>query len=338
MADPRFFEKAAPMTLGEIAERFGATLSDTAKSDLRMTDVAPLSTAGEGHLSFLDNMKYKGQLTETKAAAVLVSENMVSLVPEGCVALVTPSPYKTYARIAQAFYPEKRPAPGIHPTAIIEEGASVPASCTVGEYAIIRKGAELGEACIIEAHAVIGEGVVLGAGCRIQSHCSVSHALIGDGTRLYPGCRIGQDGFGFAIDPHGFVKVPQLGRVVIGKGCEIGANTCIDRGAGPDTQIGDGTWLDNLVQIGHNVKTGKGCIIVSQSGVAGSTELGNFVALGGQAGLAGHLKVGDGAQIAAKTGLMSNVAAGETYMGSPGMPRNEYLRQLASLKKLGKKG
>ena len=183
-------------------------------------------------------------------------------------------------------------------------------------------------------HAVISEGCIIGAKCRIGSHVSVSYALIGDNVRIYAGARIGQDGFGFAIDPAGFVKVPQLGRVMIEGHSEIGANTTIDRGALGDTVIGMGTWIDNMVQIAHNVKVGRGCMLAAQIGISGSTEIGDYVAVGGQAGFAGHLKIGSMARIAAKSGVTRDVPPKEEWMGYPAMPMKQYLRQVGTLNRL----
>ena len=160
---------------------------------------------------------------------------------------------------------------------------------------------------------------------------------MGEGSRLYPGARIGQDGFGFAIDPAGHVKVPQLGRVIIGDHVEIGANSCIDRGAGPDTVIGDGAWIDNLVQIGHNTKIGKGCVIVAQAGISGSTTLEDYVVVAAKAGIAGHLNIGMGTRIAAKSGIMSDLPAGSEVMGYPAVPIKQFMRQVVALKKLTKR-
>ncbi len=161
--------------------------------------------------------------------------------------------------------------------------------------------------------------------------------MIGDRVLLHPGVRIGQDGFGFAPDPSGHVKVPQLGRVLIGNDCEIGANSTIDRGAGPDTVIGPGCWIDNLVQIGHNVTMGRGCIVIAQAGVAGSTQLGDFVVLAAQSGVAGHLKIGTGARLGAKSGVMNDIPAGESHFGIPAAPVKEYFRQVATLRRLAQK-
>jgi len=163
------------------------------------------------------------------------------------------------------------------------------------------------------------------------------HATVGDNTIIHTGARIGQDGFGFAMGPAGHVKVPQLGRVIVGADVEIGANTTIDRGTGPDTVIGDGCKIDNLVQIAHNVQIGQNCVIVSQTGISGSTELGDFVVLAGQVGLAGHLKIGSGARIAAQSGVMRNVDPGQELGGSPAKPVRAWLKEVATLERLARK-
>ena len=236
--------------------------------------------------------------------------------------------------IAQAFYPAPPAAAGVHPTACVDPTATLGEGVEVGAFAVIGARAEVGAGSAIGPHAVIGPGVCVGEGCRLHAGVVVSHALVGARVTLHPGVKIGQDGFGFAADPSGHVKAPQLGRVTIGDGCEIGANTTIDRGHLHDTVIGEGVWIDNLVQIGHNVRIGRGCILVAQSGVSGSTKLGDFVALGGQAGLAGHLTIGSGAQIAAQCGVMADVAPGAVVCGSPATPIKEYFRQVATLRRL----
>ncbi len=202
---------------------------------------------------------------------------------------------------------------------------------------VVAAGATIGDGCWIGAHAVIGENVSLGRECRVGANAVLSHSLIGDHVRIYPGCCIGQDGFGFAIDAAGHVKVPQLGRVIIEDSVEIGANTTIDRGSGPDTVIGQGTWIDNLVQIGHNVKIGRGCVIVSQVGISGSTVVEDYVMMAGQAGIAGHLHIGKGAQIGAKAGVMRDVPAGEKILGAPAVPVKQFMRQVAVVTRLAEK-
>jgi len=334
MADARFFHRTRSFNLSEIADLSGASIGDGVDRELEVTDVAALDVADSQHLSFLDNVKYKDQFLKTKAGACFVHPEMAQLAPNGVAVLVTPTPYKSYALAAQAFYPQYSFEPQISDAAYIDVDAKVGENCRIDAHAVIAAGAEIADNTWVEAGAHIAEGVKIGSHCRIGSNATVSHAVIDDHVRLYPGVRVGQDGFGFAIDPAGYVKVPQLGRVLIGSHVEIGANTTIDRGAGPDTVIGQGTWIDNLVQIGHNVKIGKGCVIVAQVGISGSTVIDDYVVIGGQVGIAGHLNVGSGARIAAQSGVMRDIPAGQEMMGSPAIPKKESMRQIIALKRL----
>lgn len=338
MADPKFFQKSQSFTLTDIAKLSGATLVDGVDGAYVVDDLAALDQAGDTDLSFLDNVKYKDQFSQTKAGACFVHPDVSDLAPKGVRLLLSPHPYKSYALAAQAFYPDNKPEANISTQAIIADDAVIGEGCTIESGVVIGSGVQIADGCWIEANTVIGGSVVMGEGCRIGSNATISHCHIGAYSRLYPGVRVGQDGFGFAIDPKGHVKVPQLGRVIIEEHVEIGANSTIDRGAGPDTVIGQGTWIDNLVQIGHNVKIGKGCIITAQVGISGSTVIEDFVAFGGQSGVAGHLKIGMGARIAAKSGVTRDVPAGQEYMGYPAIPMKQYLRQVALLKGLINKG
>lgn len=337
MADPRFFQRAGPFTLGDLATRCGARLADAEQATRAVDDVAPLDQAGPGQLAFLDNVKYADAFAATKAGACIVHEKHAALAPAGVALLLSGKPYLSYARAAQIFYPPARPAAGVHPSAVIGAGAVLGDGVTVAPNAVIEGGAQIGADTVIGAGTVIGRNVRVGAGCRIGANVTLSHCEIGDRVLLHPGVRIGQDGFGFAPDPSGHVKVPQLGRVMVGDDCEIGANSTIDRGAGPDTVIGPGCWIDNLVQIGHNVTLGRGCIIVAQAGIAGSTQLGDFVVLAAQSGIAGHLKIGTGARIGAKSGVMTDIPAGDSYFGIPATRVKEYFRQVATLRRLAQK-
>lgn len=337
MADSRFFIKSKSFTVEELSQRLGCALSKGAQPDLLLEDVSPLNDAKASHLSFLDNVKYKKDFMTTKAGACFVSPEMAKLAPEGLVCLISENPYKAYALAAQAFYPEQKPDTLISEHAFIDPSSQIAEGAFIGAYVSIGAHVVIGKNAWIEAGAVIQEGCVLGDNVRIGAGSTVSHAMIGDNVRLYPGVRAGQDGFGFAIDPRGHVKVPQLGRVVIEDHVEIGANTTIDRGAGPDTVIGQGTWIDNLVQIGHNVVIGRGCVIVAQVGISGSSKIGNYVAIGGQAGIAGHLSIADGVQIGAQSGVINNLDSGGTYLGSPAFPKTQFFRQIAALNRLIKK-
>lgn len=338
MPDPTFFKKSKNFTLAELAVLAEGEVADDQDAQYVIENVAALDQAGSQDVSFFDNVKYKDQFLNTKAGACIVHPDMKSLAPKGVKLFLSSHPYKSYAKVADAFYPDVLPGPSISEHSIIASGAKIGKDCVIEDGVVIKDGAMIGDYCWIEANAVVGENVVLGNRVRIGVGAVLSHCKVGDYSRIYTGGRIGQDGFGFAIDPKGHVKVPQLGRVLIEEHVEIGANTTIDRGAGPDTVIGQGTWIDNLVQIGHNVKIGKGCIIVSQSGISGSTVLGDFVAVGGQVGIAGHLNIGTGAQIAAKSGIMRDIPAGEEQMGYPALPLKQYMKQVALLKRLVKKG
>jgi len=337
MADPRFFERAGPFSLEQLAKLCGAELSPGADGAASMVDVAPLDTAGAEQISFLDNKKYVESFTRSRAAACLVHPSMAPRAPQGMALLLSSDPYRAYALVAQAFYPALKAVPGIAATAHIDPSAVLGEGVQVEPGAYIGANAEIGAGCRIGPNAVIGSGVVMGLGCVIGACASVSHALLGNRVNIYPGARIGQDGFGFAMGPMGHLKVPQLGRVVIHDEVEIGANATIDRGAGPDTVIGAGSKIDNLVQIGHNVQLGRGCIIVAQVGISGSTRIDDFVAAGGQAGITGHLHIGSGARIAAQSGVMRDIEAGGTVGGSPAVPMTDWLRQSAVLGQLARK-
>ncbi len=338
MPDQNFFKKSKNFKVSEICEMLSCTLSKRANPDLVLEDVAPLDKATERHLSFLDNVKYKEQFLETRAGACFVSPQMAEQAREDVVCLITENPYKSYALAAQAFYPEYKPEMSqVEKTAQIHKRATVGKNVNIGHNVVIEDGAIIGNNTWIEPNAFIGRHVQIGENCRIGPQAYVSHAIIGDYVRLYPGVCIGQDGFGFAIDPAGHVKVPQLGRVIIEDHVEIGANTTVDRGSGPDTVIGQGTWIDNLVQIGHNVEIGRGCVIVAQVGLSGSVKIKDYVAIGGQAGVAGHLTIGTGAKIGAQAGIIKDVPPGQEYFGTPAFPRMQFYRQVAALNNLIKK-
>jgi UDP-3-O-[3-hydroxymyristoyl] glucosamine N-acyltransferase len=337
MSDPRFFRQGGSLTLAQLAKICGATASEGSDPDSVFVDVASLDAAGPQHVSFLDNRKYIGAFEKSRAGVCVVRPELAARAPKGMVLLLTPNPYRAYARIARSFYPDEPLREGIAPSAVIDPDARIGAGCEIEAGVVIGAGAEIGERCRIAPNAVIGAGVVVGEATEIGAGASLSHCLIGSHVLIHPGVRIGQRGFGFTMDPEGFIKVPQLGRVIVEDEVEIGANSTIDRGAGPDTVIGKGSMIDNLVQIGHNVEMGEGCVIVSQAGISGSTWLGKRVVLAAQAGLTGHLRIGEGVQIAAQSGVMRDVDAGAKVCGSPAVPIKQFFRQTATLAKLARK-
>lgn len=343
MADQRFFRLCGPFSLAEVASLADARLVG-GEPTRPIVDVAALDLAGDGQVTFLDNAKYTAQAKETKAAACVIREDLVHCLPDGVAALVTDEPYRGYARIAAAFYPDAaEPNPlqpalaGIAVGAVIDPDADIGEDCQIASGAVIEVGARIGPRCRIGANATIGRGGVLGSDCIIGPGAALSHCLIGSRVVIHAGARIGQDGFGFAMGPKGHVKVPQIGRVIIEDDVEIGANSTIDRGSGPDTVIGRGCKIDNLVMIAHNVEMGPGCIVVAQTGISGSTKIGAGSVLAAQVGVAGHLKIGPGTRFAARSGVMRDVEGGKAMGGSPAVPMKQWLRQVVTLNRLIKR-
>ena len=312
-----FFQQPSGLTVREIAALTGAKPRDPARLDGVVSGIAALERARPYDLTFLDGAKHLDRMATTGAGVCLTTESFAKRAPATLTVLLTAEPFRDFVAVARKLYPQSlRPrslfevqgvAPGatVHPSAEIEDGV------TIDPGAVIGPGAAVGAGTVIGANAVVGPGVQIGRDCSVGPGASVMHALIGDGVILHGGCRIGQDGFRYQSSSKGHLKVPQLGRVIVQDNVEIGANTTIDRGGTGDTVIGEGTKIDNLVQIGHNCMIGRHCIIVSECGLSGGVVLGDHVMLGGQVGIADHLTIGEGAVIAAKSGVVSNVPAGK---------------------------
>lgn len=333
--DERFFRRAGPHSIAAISALLGIAPPHAQKL---ISGVAPLQSAGPEDVSFLDNKRYAGLLAETKAGAVILHPDFAAKVPEGTIALAVAEPYVGWAKVSALFYPFPEPVSGVHPSAIIDPSAKIDPTAQIGPGAVVDARAEIGAGSSIGALAYIAAGVVIGQDCRIHAQVTLSHAILGNRVVIYPGARIGQDGFGFAISKAGFTPVPQLGRVLIGDGAEIGANTTIDRGSAQDTVIGPGVHIDNLVQLGHNVNIGAHSVVVAQAGVSGSTQIGQGVMIAAQAGLTGHLHIGDGARIGAQSGVMQDVPAGEEVLGAPAQNVKSFFREVITLRKLAQSG
>lgn len=344
MHDARFIPAPDVLRLDEVAALVGATIKRGYPGTL-IRGAAPMETAEPGELTFLDNAKYARYLPGLKASACLCRARYAGQIPEEVAVLASDDPYLAYSRyLARAYPAALRPAGSfgpptgglrqglVHPQARLEEGVHVEPGAIVGAHA------EIGRGTIVSANAVVAQGVAIGRDCSIGAGVTIQHALIGDRVIIHPGARIGQDGFGFAMGARGHTKVPQIGRVIIQDDVEIGANTTIDRGANRDTVIGEGTKIDNQVQIGHNVQIGRHCIVVAQVGIAGSARIGDFVAIGGQVGVAGHVTIGDGARIAAASGVHSDVPAGSRWGGCPAQPLDDWFRGLAAVRRLTRQG
>ncbi|MGD0104967.1 MAG: UDP-3-O-(3-hydroxymyristoyl)glucosamine N-acyltransferase [Rhodopila sp.] len=334
--DPRFFQRAGPHTLAAVVDAavVDGEAAEAPPRRLMLHRIAPLAAATPGDVTFcLKNRKYRPALAATRAGAVIVHPDMKDGVPETAVAILVSDPLVAWAKVAALFHPMPAIRPGVHPTAIVAASAKINPTTEVGPLAVIGENVVIGPRGRIGAMAVIGDGVEIGRDVRIGTHASVSHALVGDRVYVYPGARVGQEGFGFAITGEGFHTVPQLGRVLIEDDVEVGANSTIDRGTLEDTVIGAGSRIDNLVQIGHNVQTGRGCVIVAQAGVSGSTVLEDHVMLAGQAGIAGHLRIGAGSRIGAKAGVMADVPPRSDLAGSPAQPVKTFFKEIATIRR-----
>lgn len=338
MVDNRFFINNGPFTLGQIAEICDAKLLDQDKSEEKVTGMATMESANAEDVCFFFDKKAKEKASHIKAKACITTEMFKEFVPDTVIKLIAVNPKFSAQKLNEVFYGLKPYKKQIAKTAVIAENAKIGKDCTIGEGAVIGDDVTIGDNCIIEANAVIDEGCEIGNNCRIGVGAHLSYTIMGNDCYVYSGARLGQDGFGFNVVNGQHKRIPQLGKLVVGNDVEVGANSCIDRGAMDDTIIGDGCRIDNLVQIAHNCVLGRGCIIVAQVGIAGSTKLGDYVVCGGQVGIADHIIVGSGVQIGAQSGVMSNIEPGQVVMGTPTVPHKQFMRQASFLQSSVKKG
>ena len=319
-------------SLREIARRFGGEIAGD--PDFEVSGVATLESAGPDRIAFLANARYLPQLKATRAGAVIVGEpaRAATRLPR----IVCANPYAYFARVSALFHPEPAPRPGAHATAVIDAAARVAADAQVGPCAVIESGADIGPGCIIGAGCFIGEGAAIGAGTRLYPNVTVYHGcVIGARVILHSGVVIGADGFGIAMERGRWVKVPQVGRVVIGDDVEIGANTTVDRGALDDTVIEEGVKLDNQIQVAHNVRIGAHTAIAACTGIAGSARIGKHCRIGGASGIAGHITIADGVEISTYTLITKSIDRPGTYTGVYAFePHRDWLRNAAQLRHL----
>lgn len=342
MTDPVFFAPARRFSAAEIAILTSAVLANPQHAHTEVNRIAPLSIGGVGALVFADAKRRALDVEGLHAAAILCPEELVPAVPAGVAVLVTRHAQQAFAQVGRLLFPEAS-IPGaltgetgvsarafVDPSAIVEPGAIIEPG------AVISAGAAVGSGTVIGPNAVIGRNCQIGRDGFIGPNASIQYAFIGNRVIVHGGARIGQDGFGYAAGRQGPEKVPQIGRVVIQDNVEIGANSTIDRGALEDTVIGDGTKIDNLVQIGHNCRIGRGCIIAGQCGLAGSVTIGDFAMLGGGVGVADHVVIGTRAQVAGGSGIIGDVPEGARWAGYPAQPVKAHFREIAVLRGLAK--
>lgn len=341
MSEPVFLKRTRGLTLGEIAELTGAELPADAEAARRIVDVAPLDRAGPSHLGFYDNRRFSVAAAQTYAGACLTTQTLAADLPARATVLVVTDAYRAFVTAARALFPHS-----LRPSSLYEAGESVGAhvdpnarledGVTVEPGAVIGPHAEIGSGTLIGANAVVGAEVRIGRDCAVGAGACLHNALIGDRVIIHSGCMVGQDGFGFVLGQGGHLKVPQLGRVIIQDDVEIGAGTTIDRGGIRDTVIGEGTKIDNLVQVGHNATIGRHCTVVAQSGISGSSTIEDFVVLGARVGIGNNVTVREGAQIAARSSVHADIPAGGQWAGSPAKPIKLWLRELAALGRMGR--
>ena len=320
------------LRLGELAAHAGVELQGD--PDREINGVATLDAAGPGDLAFLANRRYRGELAECRAGAVILqAADRRSWAGD---ALVTANPYLAYARIADRLFPTPAAPAGIHPSAVVAASARIDPTASIGPLCVVEDEAELGPGVCLGPGCVVGRGTRLGAGTRLVARVTVLHeCVVGARCVIHPGAIVGSDGFGNANDGGRWVKVPQLGRVVIGDDVEIGANTTVDRGSLRDTVIADGVRLDNLIQVGHNVTIGAHTAAAAFVGISGSTAIGSRCTLGGAAGFAGHLSIADDVHVTGMAMVTHSLREPGTYSsGIPALPSREWRRNVARFQHL----
>jgi len=323
--------KAEKYRLAELVERFGGEILGEAQTAI--SQVATLESAGSQHISFLGNRKYRNQLGSTRAGAVILGKADAKLTE--LPRIVCDHPYLYFAKVSALFNPPQAVRPGVHKTAVVERGVKVPASASIGAGAYVGRGVRLGRAVVIGPGCHLGDGVEIGAGSRLHARVTIYPACsLGQRTLIHSGAVIGADGFGIALDGDTWHKIPQIGRVVIGNDVEIGANTCIDRGALDDTVIADGVKLDNLIQVGHNVHIGAHTAIAGCTGIAGSTRIGKHCMIGGAASIVGHLDIADRVVILAGAVVTRSITQAGTYGGHPAQDSRNWTHDMARLRHL----
>ena len=333
MSNRIFYINFGPYKLSEIAQNIGCEFDLSAGVDISISAIKSLSEAGTSDISFFSNKKYMDEFKNSQAGACLVPLDFTE--KSNTILLKTTNPYHAYAKMLEMFYSSgKSYGNKIMPSAYVSKSAKIGKNCYIGHNVVIEEEVEIGDNCVIESGALIDYKVKIGDRARIDSNVSISYSVIGNDVVVLPGARIGQDGFGFSTDKGVHKKIYHTGRVIIGNDVEIGSNSCIDRGSMNDTIIEDLCRIDNLVQIGHNAHIKKGAILVSQVGIAGSSKIGSYCALGGQVGVAGHITIADGVQISGQGGVIQDIKEPGIMGGTPAIPIRDWHKQTIIMKNL----
>ena len=341
MSEPVFLRDTRGLSLEEIVALTGAVAPEGPVRARHIVNVAPLDRASPSDIAFFDAKRFSVAAAKTYAGICLTSAALATELPPRVTALVVKEPFRAFVKVARTLFPQSlRPSslsqPGSVAGAYIDVSARLESGVTVEPGAVIGPRSEIGGGSVIGANCVIGTDVRIGRDCSIGAGAVLTNALIGDRVIIHPGCKVGQDGFGFVMGGGGHLKVPQVGRVIIQDDVEIGAGTTIDRGAIRDTVIGEGSKIDNLVQIGHNVSIGRHCIVVAHTGISGSSTLEDFVVLGARVGINNDVTVGEGAMIAAISNVNSNVPPGARWGGTPAKPIKQWFREIMAIERLAR--
>ena len=341
MSEPVFLRESGGLTLDEIVALTGAKAPEGAAGGRRFVNVAALDRASPFDISFFDNKNFAKDAAASHAGLCLTKPELAVLLPSRVTALTVRDPFRAFVLVSRALFPQAlRPvslAPsGARTGAHVHETARLESDVTVEPGAVIGAEVEIGSGTVIGANAVLGTGVRVGRDCSIGASTVLSNALLGDRVIIHPGCKIGQDGFGYIMGGGGHLKVPQVGRVIIQDDVEIGAGTTVDRGAIRDSVIGEGTKIDNLVQVGHNVSIGRHCVQVAYVGISGSATLEDYVVFGAKSGAVPGVTIGEGTMIAASSNVATDVPPGVKWGGSPAKPMRQWLREIMLVKRMAR--
>jgi UDP-3-O-[3-hydroxymyristoyl] glucosamine N-acyltransferase len=331
MSNRVFYTNSGPYKLSEIAQNIGCEFINSV--NISISAIKSLDEAKASDISFFSNKKYMTEFKNSQAGACIVPLEFIE--KSNIILLKVTNPYYAYAKMLDMFYSPGKPYINkIMPSAYVSKSAQIGKNCYIGHNVVIEDEVEIGDDCVIESGSIIDYKVKIGNRARIDSNVSISYSVIGDDVVILPGARIGQDGFGFSTNKNVHKKIYHTGRVIIGNDVEIGANSCIDRGSMNDTIIEDLCRIDNLVQIAHNVHIKKGAILVSQVGIAGSSKIGSYCALGGQVGVAGHITIADGVQISGQGGVIQDIKEAGIMGGTPAVPIRDWHKQTIIMKNL----